>query len=346
MNADVAPRATIVVVPRDSFALTQRCLERLLACTPAPRRVVVVDGGSPPPVASWLADAAVEHDLTLVRSDHLLTPNEARNLALPHATTEFVVIADNDAYVEPGWLERLLECADEHGADAVVPLHCIGEPGRERVHVAGGTCSVQAPDGHARLEEHHPFGNEPLTAVAGDTQRRECTLFEFHLVLLRRAALAEVEPLDEGLRSLLEHTDLSLQLQERGRHIWYDPTVSVTYIPAKPLRGADRSYFVTRWSDDWNERSAARFCERWGLPADDPRVRHTVEFGAWLRSRAHLPYRSPMRVLRHHRRRVPRSIVDRVAQRRALSRYRRDRAAAAPPRLTHRASWMPRTEVP
>ena len=340
------PRATVVVVPRDSFAMTQRCLERLLDCTPAPRRIVVVDGGSPPEVAGWLARTCATHDLALVRSDRILTPNEARNLGLPLATTEWVAVVDNDAYVEPGWLERLLDCADESGAAAVVPLHLIGAPGHERVHVAGGDCSVRGADGAARLVETHPFGNEPVTAVAGETRRRECTLFEFHAVLLRRAALAEVEPLDEGLRSILEHVDLSLRLQERGHRIWYDPTVAITYIPTKPLRGADLWYFVARWSDDWSERSAARFCEQWGLPADDEQVRHTVEFGAWLRSRAYLPYRSPLRSSARRRGRTPRPVVDRVAQRRALARYRRGLEAAAPPRLVHRAAWITATEEP
>ena len=335
------PRVTVVVVPRDSFAQTQRCLDRLLACTPAPRRVVVVDGGSPTPIATLLANAAVEHDLTLVRSDHLLTPNEARNVGLARATTEWVAVIDNDVYVEPGWRERLLECADENGAAAVVPLQCIGAPGRERVHVAAGDCSVRAPDGAARLVESHPFGNAPLDAVADDTERRECGMFEFHAVLLRRDALAEVEPLDEGLRSVLEHVDLSLLLRERGHQIWYDPTVSVTYIPTKPLGGADRRYFVARWSDDWNRRTAARFCEKWGLPPDDEQVRLNVEFGAWLRSRAYLPYRSPFRPLAERRGRVPRPVIDRLSQRRALARYRHGVEAAGPPRIVHRASWMP-----
>jgi len=332
-------RATVVVVPRDSFSQTARCLARLLQCTPAPRRVVVVDGGSPEPVATMLARAAAEHDLTLVRSDHLLTPNQARNLGLAYASTEWVAVLDNDAYVEPGWLERLLDCAETSGAAAVVPTHCIGEPGRERVHVAGGDCSVRDVDGTPRFAERHPHGNEQLAALGDDTERRECGMFEFHAVLLRRDALAEVEPLDEGLRSILEHVDLSLRLKERGHSIWYGPTVSVTYIPANPLRGDDRRYFLTRWSDDWNERSATRFREQWGLPGDDARLLETVEFGAWLRGRAYLPYRSPLRPLVQRRGRAPRPVIDRLLQRRVLAQYRRAVAVATRPRLVHRASW-------
>ena len=102
------PRVTVVVVPRDSFAQTQRCLDRLLACTPAPRRVVVVDGGSPTPIATLLANAAVEHDFTLVRSDHLLTPNEARNVGLAEVTTTLVAFVDTDVDADDHWLDALL----------------------------------------------------------------------------------------------------------------------------------------------------------------------------------------------------------------------------------------------
>jgi hypothetical protein len=46
------PTTMIAVVLRDSFAKTERCLDALLASTPGPRRLVYVEGGSPPEVAA------------------------------------------------------------------------------------------------------------------------------------------------------------------------------------------------------------------------------------------------------------------------------------------------------
>ena len=96
-----------------------------------------------------------------------------------------------------------------------------------------------------------------------------------------------------GFKSLFEHIDLGFILGQDGAEIWFEPAVEVTYLPGDVRHGEARRYFVTRWSDDWNVASATRFREKWRLPADDAKVRQNVEFGAWLRSPAYLPYRSP-----------------------------------------------------
>ena len=116
--------------------------------------------------------------------------------------------------------------------------------------------------------------------------------------------------------------------------------MSVTYIRPKRLQGADRVFFLARWSDEWNRRSAERFIENWQLAADDGRVRHTEMFGAWLRVFASHPRRSPLRRLANRRSRVWRPVSDRVGQRRAVRRYERAVAESAPPQLAHRATWM------
>jgi glycosyltransferase involved in cell wall biosynthesis len=335
---------TVVVSPRDSFSQSLRCLDRLLEFTPSPHRIVYVDGGSPDPIARALATRARDADFALLRSDCLLTPNRARNLGLELVRSEtepaWTAFVDNDSYVEPGWVEALRACGEETGAAAVVPLLCIGEPERRRIHVAGGDSAIVRDRGVRRFEESHPFLNEPVMPARDGMSRRPCGLFEFHAVLVRTERLRQETPLDEELRSLLEHIDLGLLIQEHGGSIWFEPSVAVTYIPTAPIRGDDRRFFLVRWSDEWNASTGVRFCEKWQLAADDPKVLQNVEFGAWLRSRAYLPYRSPFVKLAGRRGRSPRTVIDRIAQRRALRRYRRGVATSGPPRLVHRPSWL------
>ena len=96
----------------------------------------------------------------------MLTPNRARNLALALLPVDdapaWTAFVDNDAYVEPQWLERLRACGDDTGAAAVVPLLCIGEPGRQRIHVAGGAAAVVDGNGGRRLVEVHLLGEQPV----------------------------------------------------------------------------------------------------------------------------------------------------------------------------------------
>src|SRR5205823_11203098 len=73
--------ATIAVVPRERFSFTREALERLYAVTPPSFRLVYVDGGSPRHIREYLEAQAQKHGFDLVRTDHYLSPNEARNLA-------------------------------------------------------------------------------------------------------------------------------------------------------------------------------------------------------------------------------------------------------------------------
>jgi GT2 family glycosyltransferase len=343
-----APLATVVVAPRDAYEHNLRCFDRLLECTPAPRRIVYVDGGSPEPLASELAARAAAADVALLRTERVLTGNEGRNLGLELARAgdepPWVAFVDNDALVEPGWLEGLCACGEATGAAAVMPLICIGPPERQLVHATGGRSAiVDDGEGHRRFEESHPHMNAAVDPTRDQLVRARCEMIELHCVLVRSDVLRQVTPLDEGLRSLMEHTDLGLALRELGGETWFEPAVKISYLPPTKLRGDGRRYYVARWSDEWNEVSVGRFREKWQLPADDACTRDTLEFAAWLRARAYLPYRSPFIRIADRRSRYPRSLIDRIAQHDALRWYRRGVAASGPPRLVHRPSWMEET---
>src|SRR5438067_760545 len=63
------PRTTIAVVPRESYSGTPKMLDALVAHTPQPRRVVVVDGGSPRSVLRQLERLASACDFTLIHRE-------------------------------------------------------------------------------------------------------------------------------------------------------------------------------------------------------------------------------------------------------------------------------------
>ena len=58
----------------------------------------------------------------LLRIDDYRSPNEARNLALPYIESDFVAFVDDDLVFPSGWLERLVECAEDTGAWLVSPV--------------------------------------------------------------------------------------------------------------------------------------------------------------------------------------------------------------------------------
>src|SRR5262245_57027010 len=254
---------TVVVVPRERFSFTRRSLERLYETTPAPGAVVCVDGGSPPSVKAYLAAQARERGFRLIRSEHYLTQNEARSLALPHVDTPYVAFVDNDVLVTPGWLETLKRCADETGAWVVGPIYCIGEPELSVVHMAGGVARFDDSGGGGRdLVEVHRFSGARLDRIRAWLRRAALEMVEFHCLLARMDVFARLGPLDEALLSSPEHIDLCLSVRAAGQSVYFEPAAAVTYVPPPPYVLSDLPYYCLRWSEGWNRKSLAHFAEK------------------------------------------------------------------------------------
>jgi len=304
-------------------------------------RIICIDAGSPRPIANELARLARIHDIGLVRTEHFLTPNEARNLALTHIDTEFVVFVDNDVVVEPGWLEPLEQCARETDAWIVGALQMSGPRGQQVVHHAGGDAHI---DAHKQwFVESHGYQELPL-AEAPVLERTPTEEAEFHCMLVRREVFERLGPLDEQLHSTLEHCDLSMQVREAGGGVWLEPESHVTFVLPRWVARSDRPYWVLRWCDPWTETSLRRFADKWHLADDDPTVMNRTEWHRLHRRYAYRPFVSPLY-------RMPGSVahrlvdmVDEIAQRRVLTRHATARAASIPPRVVHRPQWM--TAVP
>lgn len=291
------PRATVAFVPREQFSTTERSLETLFERTRSPFELVCIDGGSPPPVAQYLERAARQRNFTLIRSDQWLSPNQARNLALSHVRTPYVVFVDNDVLVSDDWLQPLVECADQTGAWVVGPLYFEFEPEGERLHMFGGQCRIERlPNGGRDYVERHSLAHRPLAEVSEPLARCPTELIEFHSVLVAMAAFDALGPLDEGLLCNAEHGDLCLQVRAAGREVWLEPRSRITYAPPQRLTGADRAYFRLRWSEAWADANNRRLQEKWDLSPDAPGL---VMASRWVAGhrRYSLPWLGRMRRL-------------------------------------------------
>ncbi|MDQ3753161.1 MAG: glycosyltransferase family 2 protein, partial [Acidobacteriota bacterium] len=157
------PQVTLIVVPRERFSYAARSLENIYENTEFPFNLIYVDGGSPPQVSRYLEETSRRRGFKLIRTEHYLSPNKARNLGLRHVETEYVVFIDNDVVVKPGWLAALVRCAEETGAWIVGPLYFIGELKRQVIHMAGGTISIREEQGKRFLYEDHRFAGKRLS---------------------------------------------------------------------------------------------------------------------------------------------------------------------------------------
>ena len=270
-------RATVIVTQRERFGMTQESLESLYAHTQQPFSVIVVDGKSPARTTEYLREASTQLGFTLIKDDRYLTPNEARNLGLKAATTDYVVVVDNDVIFSDGWLETLVACADETGAGAVAPLTCEGLPTETRIHHAGGAFT-EAEDIAAFFDEASPHARQftgimhghhtPIADYDRPLKRELTGTCEFHCVLVRRSVFDKTGLLDEALLSSKEHIDFSISLHKAGETMYFEPASVVTYVfPCRdrPLEKDDRTHFAVRWSDAHGRRSVDHFIRKWNL---------------------------------------------------------------------------------
>jgi GT2 family glycosyltransferase len=326
------PSTTIVVVPRENFSLARQCLETMLSNTAPGTPLVYVDAGSPPRVARYLKAVANERGFTLLRTEHHLAPNQARNYGLAHVDTEFVAFVDNDVYVEPGWLTALEDCARDTGATLVGPVYLCGYRSAAHIHQAGGLNRVVVENGRRIHRETHAHAGKSLAAVARELHRGETEQVEFHCMLARRRVLEDMGQLDEGFLSMDEHLDLCLSVRQHGGTVWFEPKAVVSYVIPKRPAVSDITFWVLRWSDAWNDASIRHFWEKWDLTPDEHAMHVQRQYGATKRNIAYRPYRSPTsRVTRRVLGRAPRPLPDRLAQALIYRREERRRRRGASP---------------
>ena len=271
--------ATIVAVPRDHFGDTRESLESIYAHTDMPFELVYVDGGSSGRIGRYLRQQAASRGFRLVRTNHYLSPNRARNLGAAEVRTPYIVFIDNDVVVAPNWLTPLVACAERTGAAVVSPLNFERRPLHTIVHFAGGEARIEITerDGgtERRLVDKIVKKNVPATS-----EPTGCA--EFHCMLVRTEAFRDVGGLDERFLSTRENLDFCMAIKQAGGTIYLEPDSKITYLPPSRLRLSEVPYFALRWSDDWDLSSFHRLRDKWKLTEDAYFARQFRDLG-WRR---------------------------------------------------------------
>ena len=323
--------ATIVVTPREQFSKAKASLESVIACTDPTVPLVYIDGNSPPSVARYLKRRAEECGFALIRTEHFLAANQARNLSLQRVRTKYVVFIDNDVSVTPSWLDKLIACAEETGASAVGPLYLIDNPAKQIIHTAGADLRIVEEGGRRRLHEYHHFSYVPVARVSSQLVRQPIGLVEFHCMLVRRDVFDRLGPLDERLISFLDHVDFCLDVANAGGSVYIEPASVVTHLAPPPFSLSDLPCFLLRWSDAWMEPSIRRFAEKHRLDLSDEdfdahrRFRDSHRMRLLGRARGAVRRLTGPRGLAATERFVSRVVFDRFIEKTVVRRLERER---------------------
>ena len=222
MTADVA----IVILARNGVEFTRHCLAGILASTPLPRQVILVDNESSDDTPAAIAEFASEAEpagieLITWRNPEHLGCSEARNMAWAKATTRYTVFLDNDCVVRSrNWLARLIaEFANDPDLGIVGPK--LLYPLRpHKIQCAGVSIN---PVGRVRFCGR----GEPREAAEFASPRQVVALISACWMMRTdlRDSIGMLDPLFHPVQ--YEDLDLCMRVNEAGMHCAYTPTVEM-----------------------------------------------------------------------------------------------------------------------
>ena len=267
-RADTSPIVTVIILLRERYGLTESVIDQIARTIRIPVRLIYVDAGTPEALRARIAARSAEWGLEVIRFDERLWPSQVRQRIAGSIDTKYAVFIDNDIHVLPGWLERLIECAEETGAGLVGPLYLWGDNGRsDRVHMAGGELKTTSEARGILLYERHRHVNEQVSELA--LKRGLTDFVEFHCMLMRRELYQAPGIFDDNIVCVHEHIHAALLCREMGYSIYMEPSARVVYLAYVPYALADLSVFRWRWSFEAAMSTIAAFAKRWGFVNDD-----------------------------------------------------------------------------
>jgi Glycosyltransferase like family 2 len=263
-GAETLARVTIVMTARERLASTMASIESIERHTELPHRFIFAGNQVPAELDTWARP--LDGRLEIVRFDAALWPNQIRKRIAPAIATDYVVFIDNDVLVRPGWLERVVACADQTGAGIVCPLYLIGaDATATQIHMAGGRLNPIQEAGGIVLQEAHHLMERERSEVAAELKREPCDFAEFHCMLMRSDLAKNPAMFDDTIICVHEHIDAALTAKKLGYTVIFEPSSEVTYVGKAPYRLSDLEFFRARWATAAAESSLKGFAAKWSV---------------------------------------------------------------------------------
>jgi GT2 family glycosyltransferase len=238
------PALDVAIVAYRCEALLRDCLASLLEHPDSGGMWThVVDNASGDGTAEMVAREFPDVELTRLEENRGFAA--ASNLAIRAGRAPGILLLNPDTRVTPGALDTLLEVLDrrpevgicgprlerpdgsfDHAArrSFPTPVSALGHfTGLGRRLERGALAAYRAPG----------VSSGPIDAVNG-----AC-------MLIRRSALDEVGPFDEGYWMYMEDLDLCYRFAEAGWVTWYEPAATIIHVKAGtsgPIRGPRLNY--------------------------------------------------------------------------------------------------------
>jgi GT2 family glycosyltransferase len=216
------------------------CLQKVLASyceQPEVKEVILVDDGGDIPAPAGLAGRSGEVEVRIERVPERRGAPHARNLGTRVATGEWILYSDDDVYLEPDYVARLLASQARTSAGLLA--------GR-RIYLLDGESEADARERCARMRPE-PFIPRYVEANFSAPVAADREVLHLQTTAMVRRDLALQVGWDESIfpTSYREETDFCLRVLETGvKLIWVGGATCYHLAPAETAVGGQRA---NRW---------------------------------------------------------------------------------------------------
>jgi O-antigen biosynthesis protein len=256
---------SVIVLNYDHAETTVECLAALArAKSHLIHEIIVVDNGSRPEELAILRRRHRKGDFTLVEVGANRFFSEGNNIGVEFARADYIVFLNNDAFVEPGWIEALsATMRDDPDVAAVGPMFLYPDG---RVQEVG---SMALPTGDVvQVGKGTVWGPDHFdTPYIVDMCSAAC-------LMMRRSDFFKVGGFGfEWEPAYYEDTDLCLKLWTRCGKIMVNPNARVVHIESKTTSDSRLQLH------NISEINRVRFVKKWGslLEARQSALRRNLE---------------------------------------------------------------------
>ena len=244
------PQCDIVLPVFNGLTYVKDCITSILESSKAsPYRLYVIDDCSDHVTSTYLTKLAADHSqINLHRNSENLGFIKSCNLGISMGAAPSVVLMNSDVIVTPGWLSRLLRCAESDPRIASV---------NPFTNHASNINIPMAPGANF-------YGMDEVLANNSPTNHPDVVTGVGFCMLLRRSALDDVGLFDEVYgRGYCEESDLCMRLTSRGYRTVVADNVYVfhkgraSFTDREERYKQNRKTFDLRWKNKYNRQFRA-----------------------------------------------------------------------------------------
>lgn len=254
-------RIAIVVLVHNQLDDTKKCLESIRRHTNLPYELVVVDNGSTDGTEQYLEEIKTKWNskhcraIKVIRHETNLGYAAGNNSGILASEGAYVVILNNDTVVTPGWLERLVRCADDDPR--------IGIVGPVSNNVSGSQQVESVDYDQTTLEGLEEFAKK--WAALHDRQIKPITRVVGFCMLIKREVIETIGGFDPrfGIGNF-EDDDFSIRAAIAGYYSVVAQDCFIHHTGSRTFVGQKINH------DALMRKNWDLFKAKWGIPAELP----------------------------------------------------------------------------